>query len=117
MPLETVRIKNAIATNIRQSIKGNKNRRKWETLVGYNVKELMKHLEKKFKEGMSWDNYGEWHIDHKIPVSAFNFTHPEHLDFKKCWALKNLQPLWSQENLKKHNHLSKPFQPSLNINL
>ena len=56
---------------------------------------------------------GEWHIDHIIPKSVFNFTKPEHEDFKRCWALKNLQPLWAEENISKFNKLDKHFQPTL----
>lgn len=93
--------------------KKSKNGRPWERLVGYTVKQLMKHLEKQFLPGMTWDNYGKWHIDHIIPASVFNFQTPEDIDFKKCWALKNLQPLWGDDNLRKNNKLSKPFQPSL----
>lgn len=59
--------------------------------------------------------YRGWHIDHKIPKSAFNFETPEDIDFKRCWALKNLQPLWAAENIKKHDRVDKPFQPSLAI--
>ncbi len=99
--------------NIFRVIKEKKNNQKWEKLIGYPVLELMKHLEKQFKDGMNWENYGEWHIDHIIPVSIFNFTKPEHEDFKKCWALKNLQPLWAVKNLSKGNKLNKQFQPSL----
>jgi 5-methylcytosine-specific restriction endonuclease McrA len=68
---------------------------------------------------MTWGNYGRhgWHIDHRIPISAFNFKAPTDIDFKKCWALSNLQPLWSHENQKKYNKLLKPFQPSLNLQL
>jgi len=95
------------------SLKGNKNGRKWEDLVGYALNDLIKHLEKQFLDGMSWKNHGEWHIDHEIPISAFNFTKPEHEDFKRCWALKNLQPMWAVENIIKSNKLTKPFQPSL----
>jgi 5-methylcytosine-specific restriction endonuclease McrA len=63
---------------------------------------------------MTWENYGsEWHLDHKIPLSVHNFTKPEHSDFKKAWSLKNLQPLWAEDNLKKNAKLNKPFQPSL----
>ena len=54
---------------------------------------------------MSWDNYGEWHIDHIIPVSSFSFDNVDSEDFKKCWSLTNLQPLWSYENIKKSNKL------------
>ncbi|GAG78004.1 unnamed protein product, partial [marine sediment metagenome] len=58
---------------------------------------------------------GEIHIDHKIPVSVFNFSKAEHMDFKKCWALKNLQPLWAIDNQTKNAKLKRPFQPSLQI--
>lgn len=62
----------------------------------------MKHLEGLLKDGMSWDNYGrEWHIDHKLPKSSFIFNSDKDEDFKRCWALKNLQPLLALENLKK----------------
>ena len=57
--------------------------------------DLIKYLEALFQDGMSWKNMGEWHIDHKTPISAFNFTGPFDLDFKHCWALSNLQPLWA----------------------
>lgn len=84
--------------------------------LNYTIKDLHKHLEKKFKPGMTWENYGsEWHIDHIIPVAAFNFENVTDVDFKKCWALKNLQPLWKSENLIKNQRLEKPFQPSLAI--
>ena len=50
---------------------------------------------------MNWDNYGQWYIDHIIPKAAFNITSPYCDDFKKCWALDNLQPLWAENNIKK----------------
>lgn len=97
--------------------KGKKNNRHWESLAGYSRDELMKHLEKQFLPGMSWDNYGVrgWHIDHIIPKSAFNFTDIEDIDFKKCWELKNLRPLWATDNIVKGAKVTKPFQPSLAI--
>ena len=107
------RIRKNISEGIRRSLKSGKNGHSWEDLVGYTTADLKKHLEKKFKKGMSWENYGEWHIDHIVPVSAFNFTKPEHDDFKRCWALSNLQPLWAGENCSKSASLEKPFQPSL----
>ncbi len=103
-----------ISTAIWASLKGNKGGH-WETLVGYNLEQLKKHLEKQFQPGMTWDNYGEWHIDHKIPKSVFNFSKPEHMDFKRCWALKNLQPMWKNENLSKYNKLSIQFQPNMRL--
>ena len=98
---------------IRVSLGGNKKGAHWEDLVGYTIEMLKKHLEKQFVNGMTWENYGKWHLDHKIPIAAFNFTKPEHADFQKCWALKNLQPLWAKENIIKKDKLTKHFQPSL----
>jgi len=69
--------------------------------VDWSVKELKQHLESKFKDGMSWENYGQWHIDHVIPDSWFKYDSPYSDGFKKSWALENLQPLWAKENLKK----------------
>jgi hypothetical protein len=100
-------------TAISLSLRGNKNGAHWETLVGYNASQLRKHLEKQFNNGMTWDNYGQWHVDHKIPITAFNFGFPKDIDFHRCWELKNLQPLWAFDNLSKHNRLTKPFQPCL----
>lgn len=68
----------------------------------YNLKDLYNHLEKQFKNGMTWDNYGTiWHIDHIIPQSWFDFSNIE--EIKKCWSLDNLQPLLISENCRKGN--------------
>lgn len=113
------RIQLKLSINMRRSIsyalKNNKKKRTWESLVGYDVETLIKHLQKRFLSGMTWENYGLWHIDHIIPISAFNFRNFNHIDFKKCWDLKNLQPLWAKENISKSNKLNQPFQPSLAI--
>jgi len=68
-------------------------------LLGYGIEELMEHLEKQFTEGMTWDNYGEWHVDHIVPMSSFEFESTECEGFKECWLLTNLQPLWGEDNL------------------
>lgn len=102
-----------MSSGIWLSLNGNKKHRHWENLVGYTVDQLRVHLEKQFRGGMNWENQGKWHIDHKIPKVAFNFNCPDDIDFKKCWSLKNLQPLWGLDNIIKHDKLFKPFQPSL----
>lgn len=109
------RVSMGISRRLRSCLNGDfsKAGRKWETLVGFTTEQLVKHIEKKFKPGMSWDNYGEWHIDHIIPIAAFNFTSSDHPDFKRCWGLNNLQPLWAIDNILKKDKLSKPFQPFL----
>jgi hypothetical protein len=100
---------------IGKALKGMKGGRHWESLVGYMVEDLKKHLERLFLPGMTWENYGMhgWHIDHIIPISAFNYEKSGDDDFKRCWALKNLRPLWATENLRKHNKITKQFQPRL----
>lgn len=70
-----------------------------ENLLGYTRDDLVSHIESNFEDGMSWDNYGEWHIDHITPISHFlkegnDMPHVVH-------ALGNLQPLWAFDNLSK----------------
>lgn len=104
-----------ISAHMRNCLKSNKKGQRWESLVGFSINELKLHLESQFVDGMTWNNYGRngWHIDHIIPISVFNFEKPSDIDFEKCWNLKNLQPLWEKDNIKKHDKLEKPFQPSL----
>jgi hypothetical protein len=109
------KLKNAIHNGMYAQLKYNKKGRSAFALLGYSPEELKKHLEKQFLFGMTWENYGKWHIDHIIPISAFNITTAEDEDFKKCWALSNLQPLWAADNIRKFNKLEKAFQPSLSL--
>ena len=104
---------------IQQSLKNNKQGRMWESLVGYSLDELKQRLEKQFQPGMSWERFmaGEIHIDHIIPISAFNYLNPEDVNFQRCWSLEDLQPLWAKENRIKHNTIEKPFQPCLTFNI
>jgi len=90
-----------MSAQLRRNLSGNKCFRRWETFVGYTINELKQHLESKFKTGMSWENIGKWHIDHIVPISFFKYDKPEDQEFKYCWSLHNLQPLWARENLSK----------------
>lgn len=67
-------------------------------LLGFSVEELRVHLQRQFKRGMGWHNMKDWEIDHIIPVAAFNIETVDCPDFRACWALTNLQPLWKHEN-------------------
>ena len=66
-------------------------------IIGCTPQELKFHLEEKFTDGMSWNNQGEWHIDHKIPLSSAN---TEEELYKLC-HFTNLQPMWAIDNIKK----------------
>lgn len=104
-----------ISRHINHCLHGLKGYRKWETLVGYTIEQLKQHLEKQFTEGMTIENYGQWHVDHKTPKVLFNFTSAEDIGFKQCWALDNLQPLWAIDNLSKGAKIDGVFKPSFAI--
>ena len=68
-------------------------------LLGCTIQEARNHIEKQFIDGMSWENYGKWHIDHIKPCASFDLTKEN--DQRKCFHYTNLQPLWAKDNLVK----------------
>lgn len=98
------RIDDRMSSMIWIMLKKNKGGRKWEDLVGYTKEDLKNHLEKLFTKGMNWEEFmnGNIHIDHIKPRCLFHYISIKDKEFKKCWALKNLQPLWAKENLIKN---------------
>ena len=95
-------LENRVRNAVWRSLNGCKNSRTF-ALLGYSRQDLAAALEKKFLPGMAWSNFGQWHIDHERPISSFNITSADCEDFKKCWSLSNLQPLWATDNIKKGN--------------
>lgn len=96
-----------IAKNLRirlsismRSCKEKKNNKTME-YVGCSKEQLRSHIESQFKDGMNWENYGKWHIDHIVPISSFDLS-KENQIFKAMNYI-NLQPLWAEENIKKSN--------------
>jgi hypothetical protein len=75
--------------------------KKWSKALGYTVDQLRAHLEAQFGPGMSWANAGAWHIDHIKQVWTFSFRSPQDSQFKECYALANLRPLWAKDNLRR----------------
>jgi len=75
-------------------------------LIGTTIGHLKEHLEKQFKEGMTWENHGlyGWHCDHIRPLATFDLTSPE--EQKKAFHYTNLQPLWAKDNLRKSKSLN-----------
>lgn len=73
--------------------------KKAHELLGCGLKHFKKHIESQFTEGMTWDNYGSWHIDHKIPL--MNFDMRKLSEQKKAFHYKNTRPLWADDNRKR----------------
>lgn len=96
------KLNDRMSVSIWQALRKNKNGYRWEVLVGYTIADLKTHLESLFRDGMSWDNMGKWHIDHLVPKSRFHYETSESPEFKVCWSLANLQPMWKSDNLSKH---------------
>lgn len=69
------------------------------TLIGCSINELKQYIESKFANGMTWQNYGKWHIDHIMPCVSFKLEDP--IEQNKCFHYTNLQPLWAEENMAK----------------
>ena len=102
------RLNGNMSSGIRISLKRDnlsKSGRHWEDLVGYTTKELKSHIEKLFTKGMNWENYGEWHIDHITPKSFFKYKSTDDVEFRYCWSLNNLQPLWAADNIRKSDKI------------
>jgi hypothetical protein len=70
-------------------------------MLGCSDADLKWHLESLFTEGMTWENYGEWHVDHIKPCSSFNLL--DAAEQRKCFHYSNLQPLWAIDNFRKSN--------------
>jgi len=65
-------------------------------LVGCTPVELKAHLTRQFTPGMSWDNFGQWQVDHIRPCASFDLTDP--VQQRACFHFSNLQPLWAKDN-------------------
>lgn len=100
--------KNRLKTDIQFKISRNLRKRIWSAinnytksnttlyLLGCSIKDLKIHLEKQFTKGMTWKNYGKWHIDHIKPCASFDMS--KEIEQKKCFHYTNLQPLWAKDN-------------------
>jgi len=73
-------------------------------LVGCSLGFLKVWIALHFQPGMSWGNYGEWHVDHIRPCSWFDLEDPSQQ--RSCFHWLNLQPLWKIDNLRKGDRLS-----------
>ncbi len=92
-------ISHCLRSRIYSALKGNTKSLSTMFLIGCDVDYLMYHLQSQFTKGMSWDNYGDWHIDHIKPCAKFDLGNPKQQEL--CFNFTNLQPLWAEDNLKK----------------
>ena len=72
-----------------------------QQVLGCDYDTAFKHIESQFKDGMTWDNYGEWHIDHIVPLCSANSV----FELEILCHYTNLQPLWAAENISKGGSL------------
>jgi hypothetical protein len=105
------KLNHRIRCGIALSLKGNKNDRHWEILVGYNINILKDYLETTMPKGYVWQDYleGKLHVDHIIPIRAFTFRTPRDEEFKACWSLYNLRLLPAEENHMKKDRIVDPI--------
>ena len=84
-------------TSIAFRNKGYNKNSKTQEMLGVNWEVCKANIERQFTKGMSWENQGDWHIDHIIPLSSANTEQ----ELKKLCHYSNLQPLWAVDNLMK----------------
>ena len=77
-----------ISTSIRRG--GFSKKSKSIEILGCDFEEFKNHIELQFKEGMTWENHGSWHLDHKIPISWADTEEKVY----KLNHFSNFQPLW-----------------------
>ena len=106
-----IKMNERMSNGIRSSLQSNnlsKRGKHWEDLIGYTSQDLKKHIESLFTDGMTWEKLGkgEIQIDHIIPISFFVYISTGDVEFRMCWSLENLQPLWTKDNLEKNDKMT-----------
>lgn len=86
-------------------LKGIKKNSKTESMIGCSWETLKSHIEAQFAEGMTWENRGEWEIDHIIPLSSES----TYDGIIKLSHYTNLQPLWKEDNRKKSDKMPEKY--------
>jgi hypothetical protein len=103
------KIKRNISRRIRE-ILGQEKSETCMTYTGCSLDKLRSLLESTMLDGMIWQNYGTsvsgkykycWHIDHIIPVNAFNWNNI--VEQKACSHYSNLRAFWWDDNIIKHD--------------
>jgi hypothetical protein len=95
------RLKNNLYRRIHKALKGIAKSESTVTLLGTSVESIKLHLEKQFQPGMTWENYGKWHVDHIVPLASAR----DESQLKAFFHYTNLQPLWALENIRKSDNI------------
>lgn len=98
-----VRMAKNVARRVYSALRDGKKQGPTFDLLGYSPADLARHLERTMLPGMTWDNYGDWHIDHILPLSLFDHADPDMI--RQAWALSNLRALWKADNLAKGDNI------------
>ena len=103
------RLQCSLRSGLWQCLSGKQKKSRTLEYIGLNTEQLWEHFESKFTDGMTRENYGEWHVDHIRPLSSFDFYSCEEgsEEFEnllyQAWDYTNLQPLWAKDNLSKNS--------------
>jgi hypothetical protein len=111
-----LRIKTNLSSMVRYAMRnGGTKRQRTMDLLGCSIEEFINHMESKFTNGMTWDNYGVlgWHMDHIIPCASFDLT--DEKQQRECFHYTNLQPLWHYENRAKQALMPNEWEDKLKL--
>jgi hypothetical protein len=105
----TFRLQGNLQTALWSCLSGKQKKSRTLEYVAIDLEKLWEYFESKFTDGMTRENYGEWHVDHIRPLSSFDFDQfkegseeYENL-LHQAWHYTNLQPLWAKDNLSKNS--------------
>ena len=100
MAIPSARLRKRVMNRIWISMKGRSVKDSGSfSAMGCSIKFLKSYIEGKFERGMTWENYGEWHVDHIRPCASFDLSDKEQV--LQCFNWRNLQPMWASENISK----------------
>jgi hypothetical protein len=97
-----VKVAHRMRQRVRDALAWSKGARSWGAIweiIGCTREQLLDHISGQFQTGMTWENMGDWHIDHIRPCASFDLTDPKQQ--RQCFHFSNLQPLWAADNLAK----------------
>lgn len=99
------RIRKRLNSRIMEALLTSSQRKRKKTIeyIGCNIDFFRNWISSQFQEGMSWENHGQWHLDHVKPCSSFDLSNCD--EIQRCFCWKNMQPLWASDNLTKSGRI------------